>query len=228
MSFFKRLFKIGQAHANKAVEQMEDPSVMLDQAIRDQESTLADNRETLRNMLASVKELEAKATAETKSAEEWNSRAEQALRRGNEDLATKALTRAEEFERSSAAYSKQHASLDREYQGLREAVSKMEADLNETKRTKDTIIAQAKTAEAVKEIHEARAKIGANATDGSAALIDRMRAKADRLSAEADASQEMAAETGDSLENEFAELEAPSASVDARLAALKNKIGSES
>ena len=40
MGFLKRLLKIGEAHANDAVDALENPEVMLEQAIRDKDVVL--------------------------------------------------------------------------------------------------------------------------------------------------------------------------------------------
>ena len=41
MSIFKRIFKIGQAHAHDVIDQLEDPIKMTEQGIRDLKSDLS-------------------------------------------------------------------------------------------------------------------------------------------------------------------------------------------
>ncbi|MDJ0841680.1 MAG: PspA/IM30 family protein [Acidobacteriota bacterium] len=224
MSIFSRIFKIGQAHANKALDGMEKPEVMLDQAIRDQEKQIAEARKKIQSVIASERKQKALVMKERDNQSQWETRAQQALSAGNEELATKALVRAEEHERNAANLDPQWQGMRKDADGLKTALRKMEDELAELRRNKDIIIAQSKTAEVKKEIYEAKAKIGKNNTGD---LIARMKAKAERQSYEAEAAEEMAGATGDSLESEFKSLEsgpAVSAGVADKLAAMKAKL----
>jgi len=224
MSIFKRIFKIGQAHVNKAVDGMEDPSVMLEQAIRDQEKGIAEARGKIQSVIATERKQRALVIKERENQSQWEGRAQQALTAGNEDLATKALVRAEEHERNANTLDPAWQGMRKDVEGLKGALRKMEGELAELRRNKDIIIAQSKTAEVKKEIYEAKAKIGKN---NSGDLIARMKAKAERSGYEADAAEEMAGAAGDSLENEFAELSsgpAASSAVADKLAAMKAKL----
>ena len=52
MSVFSRLFKIGQAGANKMVDSMEKPELMLDQAIRDKDKQIREVKKALLQCIA--------------------------------------------------------------------------------------------------------------------------------------------------------------------------------
>lgn len=229
MSIFSRLFKIGQAHANKAVDSMEKPEVMLDQAIRDREKQIAEAREKIQKVIASERKQRALMLKEQEQKEHWEKRAEQALMSGKEDLATKALVRAEEHDRNAAGLDPQWQGMRKDVESLKTALRKMEDEISELRRNKEIIIAQSKAAEVKKDIYEAKARIGTKNNTGD--LIARMKAKAEQTSYEADAAEEMANETtGDSLDSEFKALDsAPQASsaVNDKLAALKAKLGKE-
>jgi phage shock protein A len=223
MSFLKRLFKIGQAHANQAVDALEDPAVMLDQAIRDGEQELRENLQRLQQLLAHVKQQGGQAAAEGLKQTEWEGKAEQALGAGNEELATRALERAAEHESNAATFQQQHDSLNAEYKKLKAAVSAQSDNLESTKRDKQVILARLQAAGVKKDINEAKANIGNN-KDGASKLIARMREKANQTVAEADAAEEMANSAGDSLEKDFASLNAPNTAVADKLAAMKAKM----
>jgi phage shock protein A len=228
MSIFSRLFKIGQAHANKAIDSMEKPEVMLDQAIRDREKQIAEARQKIQSVIASERKQRALLMKEQENQSQWEKRAEQALSAGNEDLATKALVRAEEHERNAGSLEPQWQGMRKDVDGLKTALRKMEDEIAELRRNKEIIIAQSKTAEVKKEIYEAKAKIGKKHATGD--LIERMKAKAEKTRYEADAAEEMAGSAGDSLESEFASLESgPSASsaVNDKLAAMKARLNKE-
>lgn len=222
MGLFKRLFKVGQAHANKAVDGLEDPSVMLEQAIRDGDIEIKENRKQLQKLLAQVKQQEASAKTHRMSQSEWEEKAGQALDAGNEDLATRALERATEEEENAEIFEKQHQALLTEFKKLEVGVKAKQKDLEDTKRDKDVILAQLEAADVKKELNETKASIGTSGKS-SGELIARMRKKANQTVAEADAAEDMAELAGDSLEAEFDKLGTPSKSVADKLAAMKAK-----
>jgi len=226
MSIFSRLFKVGQAHANRAVDKLEKPEVMLEQAIRDQTKSIAEAKQRVQQVIATERQTRALLNREEEGKGQWESRARAALGSGKEDLATKALVRSEEHERKAASLRPQWESQRNSVEQLKAAIQKMEDELAELKRNKDIIIAQSKAADVKKQIYEAKAKIGRNNTGD---LIERMKAKAERSSYEADAAEEMALSSGgsgDALEKEFASLDASpvSSSVQDKLAALKSQM----
>ena len=225
MSIFSRLFKIGQAKANQAIDKMEKPEVMLEQAIRDQTKAIAEARQKIQAVIATERQTRAMVMKQKDEQNNWTKRAEQALGAGNEELATKALVRAEEHERNAGSLEPQWEAQRKETESLKAALKGMENELADLKRNKDIIIAQSKAADVKKEIYQAKAKIGKNNTGD---LIARMKAKAERATHEADAAAELADASGDSLEKEFNQLEsgpAASAAVHDKLAAMKAKLG---
>lgn len=228
MSIFSRLFKIGQAHTNKALDSLEKPEVMLEQAIRDREAQIADVREKIQKVIASERRQKALLLKQQEEKASWEQKAERALVAGNEDLATKALVRAEEHETNAVSLDTQWQGMRKDVDSLKIALKKMEDDLAELRRNKDILVAQASAAEVKKDIYEAKAKIGSK--NETSNLIARMKAKAENASYEADAAEELANEGGDSLEKEFEKLTAgPSASaaVNDKLAALKSRLNKE-
>jgi phage shock protein A len=223
MSIFGRLFKVGQAHANQVVDKLEKPEVMLEQAIRDQEKSISEAKKNVQAVIATERQSKALVDKEAENKRLWESKAEAALRAGNEDLATKALVRSQEHEQKMQNLEPVWQTQRSEVEKLKAAIAKMENELAELKRNKDIIVAQAKAADVKKQIYNAKAKIGRNQT---ADLIDRMKAKAERSSYEAAAAEELAEVGGDSLEKEFEQIDAPAGNpaVQDKLAALKAKL----
>lgn len=224
MSIFGRLFKVGQANANKMVDKLEKPEVMLDQAIRDQQKHIAEAKQSVQAVIATERQVKGLLDQELNNKQLWENKASMALKSGNEDLATKALVRSEEHEGKANSLQPQWEAQRKEVEKLKAGILKMEDELAELRRNKDIIIAQSKAADAKKMIYEAKAKIGRNTTTD---LVDRMKAKALRSSYEADAAEELADEaSGDSLEKEFEQIggTAASQSVQDKLAALKAKV----
>ncbi len=227
MSIFNRIFKIGQATVNKAIDKVETPELMLDQAIRDKEKQIKEAKQAVMSCIATEKQTKAMLDREKLEQKNWEAKAEAALKAGREDLAVKALSRATEHEKKAASIEPQWQEQKKQIDTLKQEVRRIEDELAEFKRNRDFIIAQSKAAEVKKQIYQAKAKMsgGRNSADD---LMARMKAKAERATHEAAAAAEMAEESGDSLEKEFAGLGATVAdqAVNDKLAALKAKLGS--
>ncbi|MBN2705840.1 MAG: PspA/IM30 family protein [Deltaproteobacteria bacterium] len=225
MSIFNRIFKIGQAGFNQAIDKLETPELMLDQAIRDKEKQIKEAKQAVLACIATEKQTKALLDREKLEQGNWEDKAEAALKAGREDLAVKALARAAEHEKKAEEMEPHCREQRTQIESLKQDIRRIEDELAEFKRNRDFIIAQSKAAEVKKQIYQAKARISGkhNADD----LMARMRAKAERRSHEAEAALEMAGDSGDSLENEFADLGSAGAdrAVSDKLAALKARIG---
>ncbi|MEA2084395.1 MAG: PspA/IM30 family protein [Thermodesulfobacteriota bacterium] len=227
MSVFSRIFKIGQAKANKVVDKLEKPELMLEQAIRDKEKQIKEAKNSVMQCIATERQTKSIIQKDKADQLQWEQKAESALKAGREELAIKALNRGSEHEQKAAALEGQWQTQRSSVDALKQDISKMEEELAEFKRNKDFIIAQSRAAEVKKQIYQAKANMGKdNSADD---LMARLKAKAERAGLEADAAKEMADSFsgGDSLDKEFAQLGTTTASAGAhdKLAALKAKMG---
>ena len=227
MSIFKRFFKIGEASANKALDALEKPELMLEQAIRDKDKQIREAKKAVQECIATERQTKALLDRDKADQVTWEKKAETALAAGNEDLAVKALARASEHEKKGTALEPNWQSQRASVEQLKQDIFKLEDEVAEFKRNKDFIIAQSKAAETKKQIYEAKAKMQKG--NGADDLMSRMKAKAERSSFEADAAKELADTfgDGDSLDKEFGQLGAAGADtgVQDKLAALKAKLG---
>lgn len=226
MSIFARIFKIGQASANKVVEKFEKPELMLEQAISDKEKQIREAKQSVQQVIATERQTKAQLEKEKAEKFHWEQKAEAAMRSGREDLAVKALERAGEHERRAAALEPNWQGQSTSVAELKQEVIKMEAEIAEYRRNKDFIIAQSRAAQVKKDIYEAKARITSKRTPDD--LMARLKEKAERQTFEADAAKEMADSfTGASLEDEFKTLStgAGNPDVQAKLDALKAKLG---
>ena len=227
MSIFSRIFKVGQAAANKVVDSMEKPELMLEQAIRDKDKQIMEAKKSVQSCIAT--ERQTKAMLEKEKAEKlsWEQKAELALKAGKEELAVRALQRATEHEQKATTLEAQWQTQRGAVDELKQEIVKMGNELAEFKRNKDFIIAQSKAAEVKKDIYEAKARISKN--NKADDLMARMKAKAERQTHEADAAKELAdVSTGDTLEKEFESMGSggtASVEVNDKLTALKAKLG---
>ncbi len=227
MGIFSRLFKVGEAHVNKSLDKLEKPEVMLEQAIRDQQKAIASAKEKVQAVIATERQSKASIEKEKSEQHKWEERANFALQQNNEELATQALVRAENHQKNVASLTPNWQLQSDSVANLKVELQKMQNELNELKRNKDIIIAQAKSAEVKKSIYEAKAAIGKNNT---ADLISRMKAKAEKQSYEAEAAKELASSVDgkDSLEKQFESMgqQDASFSVKRRLEEMKAKLNS--
>ena len=228
MSIFSRLFKVGQAGANKVLDKIESPELMLDQAIRDKEKQVREAKQSVTKCIATERQTKALLEKERAQARDWEIKAEAALRADNEELAAKALARSTDYESKADELQDHWESQRDQVDELKSVIRKMDDELAEYKRNKDFILAQSRAADVKKKMYDARARISkkSNSADD---LMERIRAKAERKSFEADASREMAESFGggDSLEKEFEGLggAVASSAVQDKLAALKQRVG---
>jgi len=226
MSILSRIFKIGQASANKVVEKFEKPELMLEQAIADKEKQIREVKQSVQQVIATERQTKAQLEKEKAEKFQWEQKAEAAMRSGREDLAVKALERASEHETRAASLEPSWQGQQASVAELKQEIIKMEAEVAEYRRNKDFIIAQSKVAQVKKDIYEAKARITSQRSPDD--LMARMKAKAERQGYEAEAAKEMSEGSGaTSLEDEFKSLTtgAGSPGVQAKLDALKAKLG---
>ena len=190
MSIFARIFKIGQASVNKAVEKLETPELMLEQAIRDKAEQVKEAKRSVQHCIATERKSKALLEKEKEDKLAWEQKAEAALNGGREDLAVKALQRATEHEQKAQQLQGDWQTQRDSVEELKKDIIAMEDELAEYKRNKDFIIAQSKAAEAKKSIYEAKAKMSSGS--GADDLMARLKAKAERSRYEADAAKEIA------------------------------------
>lgn len=229
MSIFSRIFKIGQASANKVVEKFEKPELMLEQAIADKEKQIREVKQSVQQVIATERQTKAQLEKEKAEKFQWEQKAEAAMRAGREDLAVKALERASEHESRATSLEPSWQAQQSSVGELKQEVIKMEAEVAEYRRNKDFIIAQSKAAQVKKDIYEAKAKISHNRTPDD--LMARMKAKAERQGYEAEAAKEMAHGSGATLlEDEFKAFSSSAGNPDvqSKLDALRAKLGTPS
>ncbi|MEO5712886.1 MAG: PspA/IM30 family protein [Luteolibacter sp.] len=226
MSIFSRIFKIGQASANKVVESFEKPELMLEQAIADKEKQIREVKQAVQQVIATERQTKAQLEKEKAEKFQWEQKAEAAMRAGREDLAVKALERASEHEARAASLEPSWQSQQSGVAELKQEIIAMEAEAAEYRRNKDFIIAQSKAAQVKKDIYEAKARMTSKRSPDD--LMARMKAKAERQGYEAEAAKEMSVSPGGtSLEDEFKSISsgAGNPDVQAKLDALKAKLG---
>lgn len=198
MNFFKRLFKIGEAEANSAIDKMEDPIKMTEQGIRDMKIDLDKSVEALAQVkamairskndteehVAKAKDYEQKAMLILKKAQNGDLETSEADRLAKEALikkeeALKHVTRGkEETEKFDTSVSQ----LEKNVQEIKQNISKWENELK-------TLKARVKVSTATKNVNKQMAEIDSSST---ISMLERMKDKVSQDEAVAEAYGELA------------------------------------
>jgi phage shock protein A len=218
MGLFERVSRIIRANLNALISSAEDPEKILNQTIQDMAEDHYQMRQAVAQAIAAQKRLERQYEQAQQSAEEWHRRAELALRNNNEALAREALVRKKTFVETAQSLKRQLDEQTRQVEMLKTNMTKLESKIAEAKTKKDMLIARARAAKASQQINQV---IGRVDPSSAFAAFERMEEKVNALEAQSAAVAELAA---DSLEQQFAALEAGGADVDQELRLLKAAI----
>ncbi len=230
MGIFTRLFKISQAEAHSAIDQLEDPIKMTEQGLRDLRTdldksvqTLAElkaieirMRKTVENKRAEATDFERKAMLLLQKAQARQIAPEEADRLASAALEQKraALEVAAVEVQNLHKLENQVALLDQSIKKLRNTIGKHESELK-------TLQARAKVVETTSNMNKQLAMVDSSST---IAMLERMRDKVENEEALAAAYGDIA-EENKSLEEEIdSALESHSTSIEEALAAMKAKM----
>lgn len=183
MNIIKRLFKIGQAGAHAAIDQLEDPIHLTEQGIRDMKADLDQSLRALAEVKAmAIRARNEVANCQTK-AQEYENKAVQLLQRAHQGslpdaeadrLAGEALVRQEEHHLLAAQAGQDQqkfeasvAQLDHNVKQLKSTISKWENELK-------TLKSRVTVSQATQTINKQLARIDSH---GTVALLERMKEK---------------------------------------------------
>lgn len=235
MNVFKRMFKMGQAEAHSALDQLENPIKLTEQGIRDLKKDLDESLKALAEVKAmairskndlqtsksKAKDYENKAMLLLKKAQNGDIDASEADR-----LASEALVKKEE-ELEHATRSQEEVNrfegsigqLDQNVKKVRATISKYENELK-------TLKARVKVSQATKKLNKQMAQIDASST---VTMLERMKDKVAQDEALAESYGEIANESksiDDEIDKALEGGESQAKAADS-LATLKNKLGME-
>ena len=231
MNLFKRLFKIGQAEANAALDSMEDPIKMTEQGIRDLKIDLEKSLESL----AQVKALAIRAKNDVEEfsskANDYQQKAMLILTKAKngeiaieeaDKLAKQALVRKEETNQQLENAKSESESFDESVAKLESSVQEIKNSLKKWENELRTLKARHKVAKATKSLNKEMAEIDSSST---VAMLERMKSKIEQEEALADAYGNIAKEnkTFEQKLDELTNTTEQSANDD--LAALKKEMG---
>lgn len=223
MGIWARISTLVKSNINAMISKAEDPEKILNQLIIDMREQFLEARKQVAVTIADEKRLKQQYEAELEKAQEWEKKAMIAVKAGRDDLATQALARKQEHDGLAEQWQQQWMAQKQAADQLRDALSRLNAKIQEASRKKNLLIARAKRAEAQKKIQDTMSGLGDN---GAFDTFSRMEEKVMQQEAEAQAAVELSGELeGDKLASDFKALESSSAGQSDALAALKAKMG---
>ena len=225
MGIIDRIKLNARANLNYILSKAENPQKMLDQFLLDMRESVKEVKEAIADALFGVKKLEREIAVNAENATQWEERAILALKKGNEDLARKALEQKRSYEEKGRGAKEE---LERQKQTLEElkaSVPELEKKLDELHQKKIELIKR--YARSQREIAQTpstgpgsirpQAEIDVSAFDTYDRMVDKVRT----LEAQAEALAELA--EADEVEEEFRKLE-NEAEIEAELQAMKGKM----
>ncbi len=217
MAIFKRLVDILRANINDMLERAEDPEKMLKLMISDMEEALRKATVATAQAMANERRLKAQYERAKALAEEWQSRAEEALQAGNEELALKAVQKKMEYENLAAGYERAYNEARAVTEKLRKQLDTLKVKLEEARTRYTTLIARKKAADVQKEFVKYAGGFGKDVFS----KFDKMEERILREEEEAEALVEL---SRDSVEEEYERM-TKERKAQAELEALKEKLG---
>ena len=231
MSIFQRLFNVGKAEVNSAIDKFEDPIKMTEQGIRDLKRDLNGAMTSLAEVKGQAIRLRKQAEDNKKASADWERKAmiliQQAQNGGLDPeeadrLATEALNRKEEAERRLAQFEQDAQAQENMATQLQSQVDKLKSTIATHENELISLRARAKTAAATKKINKQLAKVDSS---GTIAMLERMKERVEEDESLSQAYGEMADEAKSLDEEIDSALSTASSGSDQRLAALKAKMG---
>jgi len=223
MSIFQKISTLFRSNINDLIARAEDPEKMLNQIIVDMRDQLARAKREVAAAIADERKLRAQLDDEQKQARDWEKRAMLAVREGRDDLAKQALLRHQEHaERAHSMEQTWHAQST-ETEKLKGSLKQLNDRIEEAKRKRNLLIAKQKRAQAQKRIHETMSGLSdSSAFDAFNRMAEKIEESERRSLAAAEVSEAL---RGDSLEDEFKQLESGDVGMDMRLLELKREMG---
>lgn len=221
MAFLSRVRDILSANLNDLLDRAEDPEKMVNQYLRDLNANLYETKTHVAAAMADETKLHNKMVQYQAEADQWQSKAEAALRANDEELARQALSRKLSSQKLADNYKQQYEAQDQQVEEMQDALVKLEARIAEAKARRDLLIAKRNRAETQETIQRTIQGINStNALDKLGQLEERV----DDQLAQADA---MARLNRGTLESRFEDLEA-NQELDQELATLRRKVSGQS
>ena len=158
MGIFTRFSDIVNSNINAILDKAEDPEKIVRLMIQEMEDTLVEVRSAAARSIADKKDLNRKIEALDREKDDWDDKAELAIRKGREDLAKAALVEKARVVSAVDVLKEDYVAVDEGLAKLNEDIARLEAKLEDAKTRQKALLARHKTASsrlaARKKIHD--------------------------------------------------------------------------
>ena len=231
MNIFKRIFKIGEAQANRAVDNLESPIIMTEQGIRDMKEDLNKSVEAMAQVKAlairsknerneheaKAKDYESKAMLILKKVQAGDMEADDADR-----LAKEALAKKEEAQQHANKASADTEKFDKNVSQLKDTIETIKGNITNWENELRTLKARVKVSDATRNVNKQMAELD---SAGTVSMLERMKEKVAQDEALAEAYGDLAT-TKKSIDDEIdAAADTTEAKLNDDLAKLKEQLG---
>ncbi len=221
MSILDRLSRLIRANVNDLISKAEDPGKIIEQSLRDMRDAYTQARSEVADSMAQQSKLQREADTNRRLAQEYGTKAEDALRAGSEDLAREALRRKKNHQDLAAGFDAQLAQQSSMVDQLKTQLRALEAKIDEMESKKELLQARQKTAQASQTMERMS---GFDKSGGAMNAFEDMERKVSAMEDKAGAMRDLR-EDGD-LDAQLSKLGRDRA-IDDELAALKAKVQGE-
>src|SRR5437763_2674280 len=216
MAVLDRVSTLIRANINDLISKAEDPEKVIRQLILDMNNQLIQVKTQVAAAIADERLLQKRYEDNQKRADEWQRKAELAVTNSQDELAKEALLRRRSFQETADGFKEQWTQQAAQVEQLKDALTQLEAKINEAQTKKDLLIARSRRAKAETTIRKTLAGVDAG---GALSEFERMEEKVEEQEAQAKAYADL---DQDTLDTRFRHLEEEDA-VNKELEALKAK-----